>query len=67
MQSESRRIRAEKPEFTVIEAELLTIGIQRTLGTRGNFNEVARYQSVVVTSAWLLPVKGVPKDGEAGR
>ncbi len=38
-----RTMRAGKSEFAVIGAESLTIGLHRTLGTRGNFNEVARY------------------------
>jgi hypothetical protein len=42
--------------------EPLTIGIQRTLGTRGNFGLVARYQRVDAVLAFVLPVKGVPKD-----
>jgi hypothetical protein len=36
-------MRTGKPDFALIEAESLTIGLHRTLGTRGNFNEVARY------------------------
>ncbi len=55
-------MRVKKSDFAFIEAEVLTIGIQRTLGTRGHFDLVSRYQRVVVVSAWLLPVKGVPKD-----
>lgn len=35
----------------------LTIGIQRTLGTRGNFSLVARYQRVDVVPAFVLPVR----------
>ncbi|MCP4398821.1 MAG: hypothetical protein GY801_16175 [bacterium] len=58
----NQKMRVKNPDFAFIEAEVLTIGIQRTLGTRGNFGLVSRYQRAVVVSAWLLPVKGVPKD-----
>ncbi len=47
--------------------DALTIQIQRTLGTRGNFSLVSRYQRLVVIQAWLLPVRGVPKDVDLGR
>ena len=46
MQNESRKMRTGKPDFYLIEAESLTIEMEVTSGTRGNFNEVARYNAL---------------------
>ena len=40
----------------MIEAKLLTIKMEVSLGTRGYVNKIARYQSLVVCQAWFLPV-----------
>ncbi len=54
-------MRAGKPDFTLIEAEVLTIGMHRTLGTRGNFNVCCRSQRAVVASAELPVTRASPK------
>ncbi len=50
-QHESRKMRTGKSEFNFIEADSLTIEMQGTSGTRGNFNTVPALN--VPCSVWF--------------
>ncbi len=60
VQNEAIR-KSKMANFAIIEAESLTIKMEVSLGTRGNFSKVARYERVVVVPAWLLRSRAFSK------
>ncbi len=66
MQHESGRVRIGKPDFTMIEGEVLTIAMQRTSGTRGNFGIVLPVRSCGGVGV-VARCQGVPEEADCGR
>jgi hypothetical protein len=66
VQHESEILKAGKPEFDVIEGEVLTIEMELTSGTRGHFGMVlpVRFRGGVNVVARC---QGVPEEPHFGR